>query len=67
MTAENVAVSGSPLFKSILERAGDVVLADDLGELLRTVFTGQYLITHDEDVRKKRAKPDGIIRDAECD
>ena len=56
MSAVDVAVRCSSLLDRILERAGDVLLSDDLGELLRTVFTGQDGITHESE--------ESIIRDA---
>src|ERR1051326_1927582 len=55
MPAEDVAVSGAPLLKRVLQGAGDVLLSDDLRELLRTIFTGQDGITHEGEV--------SIIRD----
>ena len=50
MPAENVAVRGAPLFQGILQGAGDVLLSDDLGELLRTVFACQDGVTHAEEL-----------------
>ena len=55
MAAEDVAVGGASLLDGVLEGAGDVLLPDDLGELLGTVFSGQDGITH--------VVEDTIIRD----
>ena len=38
-----------PCVDGILQRAGDVLLPDHVGELLRTVFARQNLITHGEE------------------
>ena len=46
MTAEDVAMGGTSLLDGVLEGTGDVLLSDDLGELLRTVFAGQDRVTH---------------------
>src|SRR5580658_476383 len=46
MAAENVAVGGAALFDGILQGPGNVLLSDDLGEFLRTVFAGQDGVTH---------------------
>ena len=47
MTAENVAVSGTHLLQGILQGAGDVLLSDDLGEFLRTIFARQDSVAHE--------------------
>ena len=47
MAAENVAVGGASLLDGVLQGAGNVLLPDDLGEFLRTVFAGQNLVAHD--------------------
>jgi hypothetical protein len=49
MAAENVSVGGSPLFEGVLERAGNVLLPDDLGELLWTVFARQDGVAHESE------------------
>jgi hypothetical protein len=46
MTAENVSVSGAALLQSVLQRACDVLLSDDLGKFLRTVFARQDGVAH---------------------
>src|SRR5450755_2334978 len=46
MAAENVAVGDALLGDRILQGAGDVFLADYVGEFLRTIFAGQDLIAH---------------------
>ena len=51
MAAENVAMGGASLLDSVLEGAGDVLLSDDLGKFLRTVFAGQDGVAHE---RKRR-------------
>ena len=51
VAAEDVAVGGASLFEGVLEGAGDVLLSDDLGEFLGTVFAGQDGVTHG---RKRR-------------
>ena len=51
MTAENVAVGRAALFDGVLQSAGDVLLADHLGEFLRTVFAGQDGVTHGQKSR----------------
>ena len=55
MPAENVAMGAASLLDGVLKRTGDVLLPDDLGEPLRTVFAGQDGITHGGE--------DSIIRD----
>ena len=46
VAAEDVAVGGASLLDRVLEGTGDVLLSDDLGELLRTIFAGQDRVTH---------------------
>ena len=46
MSAEDVAVGGASLFDGVLEGAGDVLLSDDLGEFLGTIFAGQDGVAH---------------------
>src|SRR5579864_5405964 len=46
MPAEDVAMGGTSLFDGVLQRTGNVLLSDDLGEPLRTVFAGQDGVTH---------------------
>jgi len=55
MSAEDIAVRRAPLLDGILQCARDVLLANDVRELLRTVFSGKYGVTHEGE------KP--IIRD----
>ena len=50
MAAEDVAVGGASLLEDILQGAGDVLLSDDLGEFLGTVFAGQDGVTHAEEI-----------------
>src|SRR5579863_2909951 len=47
VSAEDVPVGGASLLDGVLEGAGDVLLSDDLGELLRTVFASQNGVTHE--------------------
>src|ERR1700746_1728749 len=47
MSTENIAVRGAPLFQRVLQGAGDVLLSDHLGELLRTVFARQDGVAHE--------------------
>jgi hypothetical protein len=49
--AEDVSMRDSPLLDCILERTGDVLLPDNIGELLRSVFAGQNLIAHRQKLR----------------
>ena len=49
MSAEDVAVSGARLFEGILQRAGDVLLSDHLGEFLRTIFARQDGVAHEQE------------------
>ena len=58
MAAENVAVGGASLLDGVLQGAGDVLLSDDLGEFLRTVFAGQDGVTHG---RKRRLYVIGAV------
>ena len=44
--AENIAVCDTSLLDGVLEGAGDVLLPDDFGKLLRTVFSGENLVAH---------------------
>jgi len=46
VSAENVAMGSPGLLQRVLQRAGNVLLADYLGELLGTVLTCQDLIAH---------------------
>jgi hypothetical protein len=46
VAAEDVAVCGASLGDGILQGAGDVLLSDDLGELLRTIFARQDGVGH---------------------
>src|SRR5882762_1980638 len=46
MSAENVAVSDPFLLDRILERAGNMLLSNDFGELLWPVFARENLIAH---------------------
>src|SRR5271165_621996 len=46
MAAKDVAVGGARLLDGVLQGAGNVLLSDDLGESLRTVFAGQDGVTH---------------------
>ena len=46
MSAEDVAVRDALLRDGILQGAGDVFLADDVGKFLRPVFAGQDLVAH---------------------
>ena len=55
VSAEDVAVGGASLFDGVLQGAGDVLLSDDLGELLRTVLAGQDGVAH--------GREETIIRD----
>ena len=48
MSAEDVAVRDALLRDGILQRAGDVFLADHVGEFLRPVFARQDLVAHAE-------------------
>jgi hypothetical protein len=43
---ENVAMRDALLFDGVLERAGDVVLPNDVREFLWPVFAGKDLIAH---------------------
>jgi hypothetical protein len=47
MPAEDVAMSRSPLRDGILQRPGNVLLSNHLGEFLRAVFAGQDGVTHE--------------------
>src|SRR5208337_4759407 len=47
MAAEDVTVGGSSLLNGVLQRARDVLLSDDLGEFLGTVFARQDGVTHE--------------------
>ena len=55
VAAEDIAVRDAFLRDGVLEGAGDVLLSDDLGEFLRTVFAGQDGVTHEGE--------ESIIRD----
>jgi hypothetical protein len=48
MSAEDISVRNPLLLNGILERAGHVLLPNDLREALRPVFTRQDLVTHAE-------------------
>jgi hypothetical protein len=56
VAAEDVAMGGAPLLDRVLQGPGDVLLADDLGEPLWTVFAGQDSVGHERESL--------IIRDA---
>src|SRR5271166_1349850 len=51
MAAEDVAVGGASLLDGVLQGAGNVLLSDDLGEFLRTIFAGQDGVTHGRKTR----------------
>src|ERR1700733_11362175 len=55
MSAEDVAVGRASLFDCVLKGPRNVLLSDDLGELLRTVFARQDGVAHEEET--------SIIRD----
>src|SRR6266853_3417569 len=62
MSAEDVAVSGSALLDGVLQSTGNVLLADDVGELLRPVFTCQDGIAHGDEtliIRDRLGRPQG--------
>ena len=59
-------MSGPALLNGIFERAGDVVLPDDFGKLLRPVFTRQDLITHEGERLIIRESGAGIGLDDTC-
>ena len=46
MTAEDIAVRDALLRDGILQGAGDVLLANNVGEFLRPVFARQNLVAH---------------------
>ncbi|MGH9602630.1 MAG: hypothetical protein ACRD24_09610, partial [Terriglobales bacterium] len=48
VSAEDIALGDPLLLQGVAQGARDVLLADDLGELLRTVLARQHLITHAE-------------------
>src|SRR5438552_17837621 len=50
MSAEDVAVRSPPLFDSCLQRAGDVILPNHFREFLRTIFSREDLVAHDEEM-----------------
>src|SRR4029077_17523107 len=65
--AENVSMRRSSLLNRILQRAGNVFLPDDFGEFLRTVFAGQDLIAHGEEIIRlyvmrgaRRSRPETV-------
>src|SRR5437588_5490150 len=58
--AKNVAVRRPSLLNGILERAGNVLLPDYLGEFLRTVLTRQDLIAHGGQLIIREAWPSKI-------
>jgi hypothetical protein len=47
MTTENVPMRDALLLNGIFESPRNVVLADDLGETLGTIFARQNLVGHD--------------------
>ncbi len=47
MPAEDVPVGSASLFESVLQGAGNVLLSDNLGEFLRTIFARQDGIAHE--------------------
>jgi hypothetical protein len=47
VAAENVAMGGAPLFQGVLQGAGDMLLPDHFGELLRPIFTRQDGVAHE--------------------
>lgn len=59
MAAEDVAVRSASLLQSILQGAGNVLLSDNFGELLRTIFARQDGIAHEPE--------ESIIRDRSGD
>ena len=59
MAAEYVAMRGAPLLQSILQSAGNVLLSDNFGEFLRTIFARQDGVAHELE--------ESIIRDRRQD
>ena len=51
MTAEDVTVRDPLLLDRVLQGAGDVFLADDVGEFLRPIFARENLVTHGRKLR----------------
>ena len=51
MAAKDVPVRNALLLDGILERAGNVFLPDDIGELLWTIFAGENLVAHRQKLR----------------
>ena len=58
MAREDVAVGDAVLFERVHQGAGDVVLAGHVGKALRTIFAGQYLVTHGCLCSSKMGHPD---------
>ncbi len=53
-TDEKVSLREAFRIHRVLERARDVVLPDDLGEGLRTVFSGEHTVTHARTLKRVR-------------
>ena len=51
VSAEDVAMCNALLLDGIFQGAGDVLLPDDVGEFLRSIFAGQNLVTHGRKIR----------------
>jgi hypothetical protein len=55
MSAEDVSVRDASLLEGIFERAGNMFLPDDVGELLWPVLTGEGLLQTNGVIPKPRA------------
>ena len=51
VAAEDVTMRGASLFERVLQGSGDVLLSDDLGEFLRTIFACQDGVAHEQEGR----------------
>jgi hypothetical protein len=51
MSAEDIPVRSSRLFDGVLQGAGNMLLPDNFGELLRTIFARQNGVGHEAKTR----------------
>ena len=51
MSTEYVAVGDALLLDGVFQGTSDVLLPDDVGEFLRSIFAGQDLVTHERKIR----------------
>jgi hypothetical protein len=55
MPTEDIAVGHPLLLQSVAQGTGHMILSGDIREALRTVFAGEYLVSHREEFSLRTA------------